>query len=93
MHSTSAAALTSPSPDFVSELPKPARRAKAPKKPPKKFHTPDNVRTGFVNASQLGVEPSEEDTSPMSISPPRASKPSHMPVSSLDEVLYTLASR
>jgi len=73
------------------ELPEPTRRAKAPKKPPKKFHMPDNVRTGFVNASRLGAEASEEDASPMSTSPPRASKPPHVPVPSLDEVLLTPA--
>jgi len=73
------------------ELPEPTRRAKAPKKPPKKFHMPENVRTGFVNASRLGAEESEDDTSPMSTSPPRASEPSPMPVSPLDEVLLTPA--
>jgi len=73
------------------ELPEPTRRAKAPKKPPKKFHMPDNVQTGFVNASRLGVEASEDDTSAMSTSSPRAIEPLHMPVPSLDEVLLTPA--
>lgn len=73
------------------ELPEPTKRAKAPKKPPKKFHMPDNVRTGFVNASRLGAEASEDDTSAMSTSPPRESEPPRAPVPSLDEVLLTPA--
>jgi len=73
------------------ELPEPTRRAKAPKKPPKKFHMPDNVRTGFVNASRLGAETSEEDTTPMSTSPPRASELPQVQVPLLDEVLLTPA--
>lgn len=36
------------------DLPEPRRRAKAPKRPPKKFHMPDGVQTGFVTASKLG---------------------------------------
>ncbi|KAI9821446.1 MAG: 3'-5' DNA helicase [Phylliscum demangeonii] len=36
-------------------LPEPRRRSgKVPKRPAKKFHLPDGVRTGFVKASQLG---------------------------------------
>jgi len=73
------------------ELPEPTRRAKAPKKPPKKFHMPDNVRTGFVNASRLGAEASEEDTTPMSTSPSRASELPQVQVPLLDEVLLTPA--
>ena len=39
----------------VTELPEPKRRGrgKAPKRPPKKFHMPDGVNTGFVSASTL----------------------------------------
>lgn len=36
-----------------SSLPEPKRRAKAKKKPPKKFHMPDGVETGFRKASKL----------------------------------------
>ncbi|KAI9758383.1 MAG: 3'-5' DNA helicase [Lichina confinis] len=36
------------------DLPEPRRRGKAPKRPPKKFHMPDGVQTGFVTASKLG---------------------------------------
>ncbi len=35
------------------DLPEPRKRAKAPKRPPKKFHMPDGVRTGFTKASRL----------------------------------------
>lgn len=73
------------------ELSEPTRRAKAPKKPPKRFHMPDNVRTGFVNASRLGEEASEDGTSPTSTSPPRASESPRVPVPALEEVLLTPA--
>ncbi|KAK4984538.1 3'-5' DNA helicase [Elasticomyces elasticus] len=36
------------------ELPEPKKRGRPPKRPPKKFHMPDGVRTGFVKASKLG---------------------------------------
>ncbi|KAI9720066.1 MAG: hypothetical protein M1812_003193 [Candelaria pacifica] len=35
------------------DLPEPRKRAKAPKRPPKKFHMPDGVRKGFTKASRL----------------------------------------
>ena len=34
-------------------LPEPTKIRRAPKRPPKKFHMPDGVRKGFVNASRL----------------------------------------
>ena len=39
----------------ITELPEPKRRSRKapPKRPPKKFHMPDGVNTGFVNASTL----------------------------------------
>ena len=36
------------------DLPEPRKRARAPKRPPKKFHMPDGVQTGFVKASKVG---------------------------------------
>ncbi|KAF2498441.1 P-loop containing nucleoside triphosphate hydrolase protein [Lophium mytilinum] len=43
------------------ELPEPKKgRGRAPKRPPKKFHMPDNVRTGFVQASRMGDDDAEE---------------------------------
>lgn len=35
------------------ELPEPKRKGKIPKRPPKKFHMPDDVETGFARASTL----------------------------------------
>ncbi|THX83083.1 P-loop containing nucleoside triphosphate hydrolase protein [Aureobasidium pullulans] len=43
-----------------AELPEPKRRGRAPKAPPKKFHMPDNVRTGFVAAGRMDDENAEE---------------------------------
>lgn len=36
-----------------TDLPEPRRRGRAPKRPPKKFHMPDDVETGFTKASRL----------------------------------------
>jgi len=50
-----------------AELPEPKKgRGKAPKRPPKKFHMPDGVQTGFMKASRLGgdEEEDEEDEDP-----------------------------
>ena len=73
------------------ELPEPTKRAKAPKRPPKKFHMPDNARTGFVKASRLDEDASEEDDSPMTSSLLGALELPPVPVPSLDEVLLTAA--
>jgi ATP-dependent DNA helicase MPH1 len=43
-----------------ADLPEPKRRGRAPKAPPKKFHMPDNVRTGFVAAGKMDDEDAEE---------------------------------
>jgi ATP-dependent DNA helicase MPH1 len=41
------------------ELPEPRKRGRVPKRPPKKFHMPDDVATGFTKASSLGsIDPS-----------------------------------
>lgn len=43
-------------------LPEPTKRGRVPKRPAKKFHMPDGVRTGFVNASRLDEnEDADED--------------------------------
>ena len=39
-----------------ASLPEPKKRAKPPKRPPKKFHMPDGVRTGFTSASRIDGE-------------------------------------
>ncbi|SMR51400.1 unnamed protein product [Zymoseptoria tritici ST99CH_1E4] len=40
-------------------------RGKAPKRPPKKFHMPDNVRTGFVKASRIGSDDDSAEHAPV----------------------------
>jgi ATP-dependent DNA helicase MPH1 len=44
-------------------LPVPTKKGRAPKRPPKKFHIPDGVRTGFTTASHFGenYDDDEED--------------------------------
>ena len=44
-----------------AELPEPKKRGRPPKRPPKKFHMPDNVRTGFTKASRLNGRSESED--------------------------------
>lgn len=39
-------------------LPEPKRKGRAPKRPPKKFHMPDDVETGFTRASTLAGDSS-----------------------------------
>ncbi|MCJ1479028.1 3'-5' DNA helicase [Lambiella insularis] len=36
-----------------SDLPEPKKKGRPPKRPPKKFHMPDGVRTGFTKASRM----------------------------------------
>ena len=43
-----------------AELPEPKRRGKPPKRPPKKFHMPDGVRSGFVKASRMDNSSGDE---------------------------------
>ncbi|KAF2230766.1 P-loop containing nucleoside triphosphate hydrolase protein, partial [Viridothelium virens] len=47
-------------------LPEPRRRGRIPKRPPKKFHMPDGVRTGFVRASHVEGD-EDEDLEPSSL--------------------------
>jgi ATP-dependent DNA helicase MPH1 len=45
--------LENTQPDF---LPEPRKKGRAPKRPPKKFHMPDGVITGFVTANRMDEE-------------------------------------
>ncbi|KAL8657189.1 MAG: hypothetical protein Q9226_002164 [Calogaya cf. arnoldii] len=45
-----------------ADLPEPSRKGRAPKRPPKKFHMPDGVRTGFVKASRVGDERASDES-------------------------------
>lgn len=73
------------------ELPEPTKRAKAPKRPAKKFHMPDNVHTGFVKASRIdGTSSSEGEIASNTPKRPRTRlKVSPEPVPSLQEVLLS----
>lgn len=59
-----------------TELPEPKRRSSKapPKRPPKKFHMPDGVNTGFVNASTLGDDAAKPATRRKSQAKPLQSK-------------------
>ena len=81
-----------------AELPEPKKKGRPPKKPPKKFHMPDGVRTGFIKASRLEEEDEDVDDddneSKMHERRPakqrrRAASPASIP--SLEEVLLTEA--
>lgn len=39
-----------------ADLPEPKKKGRVPKRPPKKFHMPDGVETGFTKASRIGEE-------------------------------------
>ncbi|KAL8808994.1 MAG: hypothetical protein Q9200_003819 [Gallowayella weberi] len=69
-----------------AELPEPRKRAKIPKRPPKRFHMPDGARKGFVTASRLCASDSS-DTDGMEISQHQEESPE--PIPSLDEVLLS----
>jgi ATP-dependent DNA helicase MPH1 len=74
------------------ELPEPKRRGRAPKRPPKKFHMPDDVETGFTRASTLeeGFSKAKVKAKPKVPAPkPRARTPTPEPVAIplLEEVL------
>ena len=74
------------------ELPEPKRKGKTPKRPPKKFHMPDGVRTGFVKASRMDGDDSEEASEDGAPMPTRRPPPIEMEdVPSLSEVLLTVS--
>ena len=68
-----------------ADLPEPSRKGRAPKRPPKKFHVPEGVRTGFVKASRVGGESTSDD--PDIASKQRTRVESAEPLPSLKEVL------
>lgn len=75
------------------ELPEPKKRkGRAPKRPPKKFHMPDGVQTGFVKVSRMQSGASDsEDERPTAR---RKRRPADVieelePIPTLDEVLLT----
>jgi ATP-dependent DNA helicase MPH1 len=73
------------------DLPEPKRKGRAPKRPPKVFHMPDDVETGFTRASTLtGDKP--KPTQKKAATPkkrPRTPTPEPVDVPSLDDVTLT----
>ncbi len=90
--------VTIPAENTQAELPEPTKkRGRAPKRPTKKFHMPDGVRTGFVRASRMGDDEDEEGPSDeeRAAARPRG-RPRKLvndlePIPSLDEVLLSKA--
>ncbi|KAB8233549.1 3'-5' DNA helicase [Aspergillus alliaceus] len=77
-----------PDENATQELPEPKRRGRAPKKPPKKFHMPDNVETGFTKASSLaGKSKSKAENSRK----PRMPTPEPVDIPALEDVVLTSA--
>ena len=77
-----------------ADLPEPThKRRKPPKRPVKKFHMPDGVRTGFVKASRMEDNEDREDERPTRAPTKkrRLSLPSPEPLPSLEEILLTPA--
>ena len=71
------------------DLPEPKTKGRAPKRPKKKFHMPDGVRTGFMKASRVDESEASNDNN---VSPPRGVKaPTPEPIPSLEEVLLSAA--
>ncbi|OJJ39781.1 hypothetical protein ASPWEDRAFT_49664 [Aspergillus wentii DTO 134E9] len=69
-----------------SDLPEPRRRARAPKKPPKTFHMPDDVETGFTKASSLAGGSNTKKSEDKRI---RTPTPEPVDIPSLEEVELT----
>lgn len=79
----------------TSDLPEPKKRARPPKRPPKKFHMPDNVETGFTRASRLAegnagkkAKGAKDKNSKRRI---RTPTPEPVEIPALEEVLLTPA--
>ncbi|KAL4979435.1 hypothetical protein BDW66DRAFT_127426 [Aspergillus desertorum] len=84
-----------PDENEVGDLPEPTKRkGRIPKKPPKQFHMPDNVETGFTKASSLtgtskpGAKPKARQKEKCDA---RIPTPEPVPVPDLDDVLLTPA--
>ncbi|KAL1970469.1 hypothetical protein VTN77DRAFT_4113 [Rasamsonia byssochlamydoides] len=71
------------------ELPEPKRKVHPQKRPPKKFHMPDGVETGFTKASHLGSGNRNAGDKHKRLV--RSPTPEPVDVPSLDEVLLTPA--
>ncbi|KAL8761608.1 MAG: hypothetical protein Q9184_002283 [Pyrenodesmia sp. 2 TL-2023] len=74
-----------------ADLPEPSRRAKVPKRPPKKFNIPDGARQGFVKASKLRDDDRSEESEEASATQSRVPKESPEPLPPLSDVLLNAA--
>lgn len=73
-------------------LPEPKKRARPPKRPPKKFRMPDGVETGFTKASDLaGKKGKKGRENTTEGEPPRSPIVETVDVPSLDEVVLSSA--
>ncbi|PGH23278.1 hypothetical protein AJ80_02694 [Polytolypa hystricis UAMH7299] len=77
-----------------AELPEPTRRGRgrAPKRPPKKFHMPDDVETGFTKASNLGSKRKKKlgrDSEAGIITPPPPPISDPVEIPPLDDVVLS----
>lgn len=78
-----------------TDLPEPTKkgRTRIPKRPPKKFHMPDGVRTGFTKASRIDHDEASDDGEVIHATRKQRGKQeisqvqSYIPVPSLEEVL------
>lgn len=77
-----------PTENDTQELPEPKKTRKAPKKPPKKFHMPDNVETGFTKASDLAGGATRK---PKGRLRERTPTPPPVDMPAIEEVLLTAA--
>jgi ATP-dependent DNA helicase MPH1 len=69
------------------DLPEPKRKGRAPKRPPKVFHMPDNVETGFTRASTLtGGKSKTEEKAATPKKRPRIPTPEPVDIPSLEDV-------
>ncbi|OGE55821.1 hypothetical protein PENARI_c004G08825 [Penicillium arizonense] len=70
------------------DLPEPKRKGRAPKRPPKVFHMPDDVETGFTRASTLtgGKSKTEKEKAATPKKRPRTPTPEPVDVPSLEDV-------
>ncbi|CAG8010690.1 unnamed protein product [Penicillium salamii] len=83
------------------ELPEPKRKGRAPKRPPKVFHMPEGVETGFTRASTLDGDkskkpaPKKASTKKTIVPKKRAREPTPEPVEipSLDDVVLDPSSQ
>ena len=82
-------AIDIPPENTQPDLPEPRKRAKAPKRPAKKFNMPDNVRTGFVKASRMDGSSEQGSESDVAELPHSNSTLVFEPVPTMQEVELT----